>query len=512
MLLIEKLVKLLDDFHYHHYREYVKNVSKRSYYPLALIDVIDRAPGVKQDSNYLCRAVYGEDEVDEKALKKFFQLAYHTFGLTHFLARNYPGYLVHNITRIQELINSGKLTKATALALMLKDVAEKIEDWDTLEKVLGILAQRAILLESANEALQYYEESKKIIRLKQDLNTLNLFIYEQYRDKGKSRSDVDPATNLSFFQPYFSSESLVVRTMSKLHYYYSLHLLRDKSFYESSTFEELTRLEQELQKNNYVIFPYLANLLPKLSFLKMMYSFKRLTEDVLLKEAGELQENSKDDLFWNSFINLPEINSIAIQTSHLVTSFFTSFRDDHLELLPEEVHQQIVQLRKRCREILDNELLEQIFTTKYINLTTIYAGLLLLGNKSHIKEAILLLEGLLVAYQQLSFHAFIDSIYMNLIMAAFCLKDYEKLEKYYRRYRKSTKDKVVIPENDFAVHLFYYASKWIQTDRKQYANKIEKMMKENPRVLNSFDSHKMLTDIINYYKIPVGLEYLRKTQ
>ena len=50
MLLIEKVVKLLDDFHYSIFREYVKNISIRSFYPLALIDVIDRDYEKKQES------------------------------------------------------------------------------------------------------------------------------------------------------------------------------------------------------------------------------------------------------------------------------------------------------------------------------------------------------------------------------------------------------------------------------------------------------------------------------
>ncbi len=507
MLLIEKQVKLLDDFHFNLFREYVKNLSLRSYYPLALIDVISRNPQEEQDSTSLYKLVYGEEATDEKALKKFFQLAHYTFRQSHFLSRNYPNYLMHNISQIQHLISQGELSKATHLALMLKDVAEKIEDWDTCEAVLKILAQRAILLESPKDALRYYEESQKILQFKNDLNDINQFFYKQYMDKGKNVGGASSSSNMSFFEKYFNSESHVVRTLSRLHYFYSLHLLRDETFYGEDTLEQLSLLKEELIKYNYIIFPYLHNLLPKVSFLKLMYSLRKLSEENVLEEARDLLDSSQDDLFWNSFINLPEFNSIGIQTSHLVSNYFTSYREDHLEILPEETVELIQSLKKRCRAILDNPLLEEAFTTKYINLTTVYAGLLLLGSQEDIKEAIWQLENLLIRYQQLSFHAFIDSIFLNLILASFCIKDYEKLEKYYRRYKKSTKEKVVVPENDFTVHLFYYTSKWLLNKRQQYVNKIEKTIAENTFIKDFPTSKKLLLDLVNYYNMPITIDF-----
>ena len=78
MLLIEKVIKLLDEFHFKIYREHVKNLSIRSYYPLALIDVIDRGIMIEQDSKVLFKNTYGEVAKDEKDFKKFFQLGCHT--------------------------------------------------------------------------------------------------------------------------------------------------------------------------------------------------------------------------------------------------------------------------------------------------------------------------------------------------------------------------------------------------------------------------------------------------
>ena len=86
MLQIEKVVKLLDDYHFDVFREYVKNISIRSYYPLLLLDSINRSIELEQSTEEFCEEIYIEDNPnDEKTKKKFFQLAHYTFKLTQFL-------------------------------------------------------------------------------------------------------------------------------------------------------------------------------------------------------------------------------------------------------------------------------------------------------------------------------------------------------------------------------------------------------------------------------------------
>lgn len=510
MLLIEKVIKLLDDFHYDVFREYVKNISVRSYYPLALIDVIDRNLQVEQESEYLFRATYGEDEVDEKGMKKFFQLAHYTFRLTSFLAKNYPDYLQTNIPRMQQLINSGEREKATALSRALIDVCEKTEDYDTLLKVLSIRAHRDILLESPKQAVESFQKMDEILTLKKDFNAINIYFYQYYKDKGKEKNGTPPEKMLAFYEPYFESKSFAVRILSHLNYSYTLYLLRNKAFYEDDNFAKLEFIEAELKKYDYIVFPYLFNIRPKLSLLRLNYSRRKLSDDEVLDEATKIIEDSQDDLFWNSFINLPEINSIAVQTSLLVTQHFKSYRKNHLELLPAEIVERIELLKARCKAILDNKLLEEVFVVRYINFTTVYAGLLLLGGKEDIKKSIETLEHLLVFFQQVAFHAFIDPIYLNLIMGSMCLQDFDKVEKNYRRYKKSTRGKVVNPENDLVLHGFYYVSKWLETQRNQYVNKLAKVLKETLEKKNLASTRNLLLEVIEYFKIPVKLDFLQE--
>ena len=150
MLIIEKVVKLLDDFHYEVLKNHIRHHSKRSYYPQTLFEVIDRDLMKQQTSEELFAAVYEDEEADDANLKKLYQLAHHTFKLTSFLARNYPDYLHHNISRIQMLINTGELNQANTLAEILLEIVKKTEDHHTEIRLLQLLAQKEILLEKVH--------------------------------------------------------------------------------------------------------------------------------------------------------------------------------------------------------------------------------------------------------------------------------------------------------------------------------------------------------------------------
>lgn len=509
MLLIEKVVKLLDDFHFEVFREHVKTFSLRSFYPLALIDVINRDIMVEQSSEELFRKVYGEEPIEEKDLKKFFQLAHYTFKLTNVLARNYPDYLQTNITRIQQYINAGKLEEGCHMAEILQDVCAKIEDVSTEIKVLNILAQKELLLQASKESLQYYERIKDLTAFLTDINDLNHYLVNDLKNKGKEETEENKKEKFAYLKQFTSSPNFSIRKIARLNIYNLLYLYRDPAFYAPDTYEQLCDIEEQLQKYDYIIFPYLHNLRPRLAYLKLNYSIQQLSLEEVMDEAARMTADSEGDLFWNSFINLPELSSIAIQTSHFVSTYFTSYRPDHLELIPEEVQAKMKELRRRCRVILDNRLLEQKFVVRYINLSTIYGGLLLLGDKNDIKECVRVQEGILSVYQQVAFHASIDPIYTNLIMANFCLEDYEQLEKSYRRYKKSTKGKTVNPENDLTIHAYYYAAKWRENGRNQYVNKLRDIIEQTYEKHNLERTRKNLLEIVDFYKIPVTLANMK---
>jgi hypothetical protein len=127
--------------------------------------------------------------------------------------------------------------------------------------------------------------------------------------------------------------------------------------------------------------------------------------------------------------------------------------------------------------------------------------LLLLGSRKEIEESYSLLDNLLLSFQQVPFHAYSDPIYLNMSMAAFCLQDFEKVEKSYRRYKKATAGKVVNPENDLTLHGFYYAAKWLETKRDQYVKKFENVLLKTAGNPQFGTTRNMLENLGNYLGI-----------
>ncbi len=502
MLTIVKTIKLLDDFHFDAFRNHVKNLSIRSYYPLALVDSIDRKLEADQSTDYLCKAVY--TSIDEKSRKKFYQLAHYTFGLTAFLAKNYPDYLQHNISRFQRLINQGDFAKANRLAELLLELSEKIEDFSTQAKILNILGQQSILMESSRQAAVSLQKAR--IALQHQLTISRLFehFYNTYHLKEKP-GQVDIENNLDFFKKHFDHPSIIVQVSSKCCYCFFLHFHKDDRFFEKETYLLLENIEDQLEKNNYLVFPYLVYFSDRVRFFKLRYQLKALNIKEVLEKSQELWRSDKDILYWNSYINQPEMFMINAEANFYISNYMKAYRDDHQDLMPEDIRERIEQLKQDCKAILDNQQIEQNFTIRYINVTTIYCLLLLVdGKKEALKNAVAILNQILITYQQISFQAYVDAIYTIMGTAYFCLKNYENVEQNYLRYRKATNKKVTNPVNDMTIHGFYYAAKWISTGREQYARKLKKLIDSAQKDRFS-NIRQTLEELCNYYKIPTFL-------
>jgi hypothetical protein len=504
MLLIEKLVKLLDEAHFEVFRDHLKVHSIRSYYPLALVDVIDRNVEVSQETDELCRKVYGLEEVTEKDRKKFFQLAYYTFRFSAHLIKNYPDYLSGNVFQIQRLINEGQPVRAEARLQILLELAEKIEDFPTLYRALLIQIQKLQLEESNRQTNRFYEQIAIIQRHQQDLHSILTYLNEHFSPKGKPKEGEQPDEHLAFFQQFQESEAFLVRKMARFAQCYVRYYLRHASFYEAGNKAEMDALTEDLEKYDYIYLPFMLNIRPRLAFLQMNYTIRAMDTDRMLEAADHIMEESQANLYWNSFVNLPELFSIGVQASHYVSNYMTSYRDDHLSVLDQKVKDQVGKLRERCEKILENKQLEATYTLRYINILSMYCGLLLLGDEADNRKAIERLESIFVLYQQIPFHSFIDGIYTTLIMAAFNIQDHDKVEEAYRRYKKSTRKKVVNPENDLTILGMYYSSKWLATGRSQYVKKLEAML-EQTRESHLHGTGKLISAVVEYYEIPIEL-------
>jgi hypothetical protein len=498
MLVIEKVVKLLDDFHYDIFIDYVRNHSKRSFYPEVLAVAIKRELEIEQDSDVLCELVYEAN--DEKTKKKFFQLAHHTFKLTSFLAKNYPNYLRHNVSRIQHFINIGELKKANQLIDMVLEIGGKVEDYQTELEILQISVQQNVLLEAHEKVLRLQIRIQELTDYQQVLNGLIFYNYKHLDPKKKAtKEDVKHA---KYFQQFLEHPSTAIQLISTYYYCNAFHFLRDEQFYSEEMLNTITKLENDLSKYDYIILPFMTDYLHRTKFLKLNYLVHQQEPIIAFRESTPMLESSEETLFWNSFINLNEMYALSIQSSYYSSLYLKNYREDFYESIPEDVKANLNDLKKRCLRILNNPLLEEQFTIRYINLTTVYALVLLCGDENDLKEAVEKLEYLLLGYQQVAFHAYIDPIYSILIIAHVCLKNYDKVDEHYKRYRRSTKGKIVNPDNDLALHGFYYAAKWAETNRKQYAKKLDSVL-ETAEERKSVSTIATLLDIVEYFEIPV---------
>ena len=505
MLLIEKVVKLLDDFHYQTFRTYLKNLSVRSYYPMVLFDVINQNPETEQTTERLIKSVYGEEEEEQdeaKIRKKFLQLASYTFKLTGYLAKNYPDYLQHNITKIQRHINYGELDKATCLANMLLEVSQKTEDYDTELKVLNILIQREVLLESAKKSEEYHARTREVLRYKQEMNEIMSVYNKHIRVKAKVDSKTTADDYIGVFEQYHDSKSFGVSVISRFFTYNTFYYFRDERFFSEDTWQGLTEIEKRLEKYDYVILPYLFTLNQRIPYLKLSLKLSEWTPEEILAESDKIISGSAQNLYWNSFPNIPEIMTLGIQLSHYINNYFYSYREDKEEFVPDEIIADFRRLQEECQGLLLNKELENRFKIRYITLQYIYAGFLILDEPEKIQQAVRNLESLLISYQQTPFHKFIDSLFSLLIVAYFCEKKYDRLEDAYRRYKKAITGKVVNPENDLTINGFFYAAKWNDTQRKQYAKKMSAIIDEIVKAKYK-GAEKMLREVADYYDIPI---------
>jgi hypothetical protein len=498
MLSIQKVILLLDDHHFNEFKTHLKESNAEL--PLTLINQIRKDGWDQKESDILCKAVYGLK--DEKSKKKFFQLVHYTFRLTSFLSRNHPCYLQHNIFLIEQSINKGELEKANKIAEILLDVAEKIEDFSTSIAVLKYYAQQAFITENKTSAIKHHQRISELLRYEHIVNQIYLYMRQNLNFKGKSSlTDKEMQEHLSFYNKYRDNESLSVQLLSRFAYCQTLNYLNDQAFYSRETEEELDALTDDLEKNGFVIFSFSDDIQLNVDYLKLKHLIYKLNKDELQKEAAAMIKKREPLRFWKNYVNTPEIIYLSIQASYYLTHYCYGYRKDYNENLPKEVKTQIAFYKGKCEEILAKPIWNEGLYVRYINLNNIYCGFLILGTKEEIKKAIEKLESLLVNFQQIAFQRLYDALFATLIIGYFYLNDHQGVQECYKRYEKLTAGASKNIENDITIKSIYYVSQWINTQRKQYAEKllaVYKRTQENDKLKHV---ETLIKDMITYYEI-----------
>ena len=100
LLNIQKLIFLLDDFHFNEFCVHLESIHAKLPHKLA-VAVKNKLPEFDTHEE-LCKKVYGGYEKTHR--QSFNQLASYTFKLSGYLAINYPFYLSHNYNKLLHLI------------------------------------------------------------------------------------------------------------------------------------------------------------------------------------------------------------------------------------------------------------------------------------------------------------------------------------------------------------------------------------------------------------------------
>jgi hypothetical protein len=497
MISIQKQVLLLSDFHFREFAEYLQNTNADL--PYKLITTI-RGLKIQPESDELCKLVYGNS--DEKTRKKFLQLTHHTFKLSGFLSRNYPNYLKHNLQVIEELLSKAEKVKANDVADCLVDIAEKIEDYTTLIEAYKFLAQQAFISES-KEALKFHKKVEECIELERIKNELYKYLRENLFFKGKENiSKAQLSKDLRYFDQFVTHESNSINILARFGKYYQLSFLYHPEFFSRQTGQELEELEKDFLNNAHVCFHYLDDIYFKILGQRLQHEVNKTDTDAMLIEIKKMNSISSFLKYWKSYINIPELFSFAVQTSHYISSYGFIFKDDYHSTLPRDIKENIAFLKNRLNEIVQKNIWEDGHIIKYINIRCFYAAILLTGSKEERLKSVKILEDTLVSYQQIPFQKYLDGIFVTLIMGYFSLHEFDKVISTYKRYKKITSDQIVVKENDQTTDAYYYTAQYLTNKRNQYVEKLKLTFNEAaayPHV------QKLIQELVSYYKLPLSL-------
>ena len=502
-LTIQKFVKLLSPFHLQEYKKHLAEV--KAVTPLKLIDAISESLSVALSPDYLCNAVYGKN--DEQTRKSFNQLASHTLRLSAFLSRNYPNYLIHNISKIEELINDGQLQEANILADCLMDMAERIGDYQTQILCLKFQAQQSQMYKAHAESVRIYGRIKLLLETEEKMN--ELYAYARFNLNVSVKDDSVLKSfdrHQSFFESFFEHNSITVRLLSRFFNFFLLYYYRPTEYLTDKMQKEIKSFDEELQKNQLIVFPFMEDLFSKFQFFKLNLSTTDLSSKEGKAEYQKLLTHNSHLKFWKNYVNIPELYAIAIKSTYYLSRYHSiNHRSEFLKIMPAEDRQDIIKLIARCEELVKLDIWEPDHVNVLVHFKLTWSALLLLGEKEEIKKGVDDLEKLMTTYQQITFSESVDSIFICLMVGYFALGKYKMCVESFKRYVKLSKGRVVNSENDLEIHTYYYVSQWLISERKQYLNKLSENYLKAEQHTSKTVIRQTILELVSYFNVPVSL-------
>jgi hypothetical protein len=469
LLTIQKFISLLNDFHYMEFRSYLQETN--AVLSIRLVEAIRNMLPLYDSHDELCCKVYGSCKEAEK--KRFNQLSVHTFKLSNYLANNYPDYLVHNIQKVQELVNTNNPEGALKLVKYLRDIAERIEDFRTQIWCLQFLCNDARLNKDTIRAVKLGEQLAEV------LDTEALYIQIQHQLTISARDEQPPNGGLekckAEMEKYFEHPSVVVQMAALYAYNNYVYHFDSKHFQDPKDLSALNLLEAKLNQHPQIVFPFMTNMYGNSVFIKLSAAYPYINEKDRNGLYNELEDYYRNVKFTSEYVRDGQLYLIAIECSRLISNYYHYLQQpDYHKILHATNIQSIHRKLQTCEQLLSVEVKRKSNEGFVANIKMLYGALyVILGGEKNIRKGIQELEALLIMYQQMSLKASSDGIFMVLAIAYFALGEYEKCTEVFKRYSKVKKAKNVYDGNDEKIAAYYYSAQWLLTGRKQYKQKLK---------------------------------------
>ncbi|MBP7496482.1 MAG: hypothetical protein KA792_02300 [Bacteroidales bacterium] len=500
--LIQKLVKLLDKNTRNKFLKHLKSQNADLSYKLVLLCDVNLS--TYQSPDTLCNKIYKCNDI--KSRQNFNQLASYTFKLSSFLSRNYPSYLFHNISRIEHLVNESKRLEADYLAKILFELAEKIEDNQTLISLLKYLAQESFIRKEFSNTARYHKRLEEVLEREKTLNGIYIYFYKNFNVSVNNQyviSNFEKMTN--YFDKYKKNKSKAVSFISRYSLYHILYYYRQNELQKPKNIRDLIKFEKEFDKYGYIIFPFPEDIQTKILYFRLNLSSSNLNNKEFNGELKKLMYYNETTPFWTVYNNLPEIYYINIKTTFYLSKYhYQIHRKDYYKIISLNHRKDIENLAERCNKLIKlyekKEFEEQKSTL--LNFKIIYSALMLLSKKKNIEIALKILYSLIETSKTKLIYISIDTIYMCLIIGNFAQGKYKQCIKDYRKYQTHKQKRMFIEENDMAINIYYYIAQYLDNGKQIYTVKLKEIFEFCKKNKTMKTNLKTIKELIIYFNIP----------
>jgi hypothetical protein len=459
-ILIQKFCACCADEQLKLFENYLLN--KKYNLPQSLVQAIRKNP--KESIDFYCNKIYGNKNKD--SIKKMNQLSSHTLKLFSFISKNFPTFLWQNFTRIEWFIINDKNKEAKELINLVYDVALKIEDYHSIIQLVHIVKQHYA---SNRQLLQFNNDQliKCTTYLKQfeDINTLH---YEIIKECIQAKY-VIKKNDLDFFKNHFTSKSKSIQIIAKQSYLSVLSSANDKAFFSNHNKKIIDSTIREIENNSYLFIAQYKEKLMSLDYMQVKQNYLVLNEVDINKTCSRIISKWDNIYADETVLDKGFTLALSIKGSFYITNYY-------LTKTSEKLQSEIDKIVTLCQNLLIKINWEKEGYLRYINFCNIFSIYLILANQE--ASAIKILEKALHEYQQKSFKKTYDEIFVILIMAYYQASDFDNVIDSYQRYKKLTKSKVSIIENDLIIKSIYYITQIKDNNRNQYHVKLQSVTRE----------------------------------